>query len=134
MIVEPLHPCGCALILLLRSLVVSIHTVGGWSIAEKKYVEALQIKRDALNNDTHHEIIKTLDLLGMARMEQGDFAGAIKPVEDSLLARRRIKGSDDPQVINQLHSLAFLCRISGNAAKLAAVQKEIGKVCKVPSL
>lgn len=116
------------------SLSISIHPVGQWNIAEKDYMEALQIKRDALQDDKHTEIIKTLDLLGMARMEQGNFAGAIKPVEDALLARRRNKGPDDPQVINQLHSLAFLCRISGNATKLAAVQKEIGKVCRVPSL
>jgi len=108
--------------------------LGQWNLAEKNYTEALQIKRGALEDDKHAEIIKTNDLLGMARLEQGNFAGAIKPIEDALLALRRSKGPDDPQVINRLHSLAFLCRISGNTTKLAAVEKEIGKVCRVPSL
>lgn len=70
----------------------------------------------------------------MARIEQSDYAGAIDPVEEALEVRRKAKGGDDLSVVSQLHSLAFLCRISGNTAKLAEVNKEIGKVCKVPAM
>ena len=74
----------------------------------------------------HAEIALTLDLLAMARIEQSDYAGAIAPVEEALEVRRKAKGRDDLSVVNQLHSLAFLCRISGDTAKLAEVNKEIG--------
>jgi len=110
-----------------------ICTVGQWNIAEQKYAEALRIKKEVLP-EGHAEIIKTLDLLAMARIEQSNYAGAIKPVEAALEARRKAKGRDDLGVVNQLHSLAFLCRISGNTTKLAAVNDEITKVCKVPAM
>ena len=64
----------------------------------------------------------------MARIEQSDYAGAIEPVEEALDARRNAKGRDDIGVVNQLHSLAFLCRVSGNRYKLAEVNKEISQV------
>ena len=78
----------------------------------------------------------------MARIEQSNYAGAIQPVEEALEARRKAKGRDDLNVINQLHSLAFLCRVSGKTSKLAEVNNEIeaGKVptydatCKVPAM
>ena len=85
-------------------------------------------------SEGHAEITKTLDLLAMARIEQSDYAGAIAPVEEALEVRRKAKGRDDLGVVNQLHSLAFLCRISGNTTKLAEVNKEIGVVCKVPAM
>ena len=109
-------------------------TAGGqWDIAERKYEESLRIKKEVLPKG-HVEITKALDLLAMARIEQSDYAGAIDPVEEALEVRRKAKGGDDLSVVSQLHSLAFLCRISGNTAKLAEVNKEIGKVCKVPAM
>lgn len=95
-------------------------------------MEALHIKREALPKG-HAEITKTLDFLAMARIEQSNYAGAIQPVEEALEARRKAKGRDDLGIINQLHSLAFLCRVSGKTSKLAEVNDEIRAVCKVPT-
>ena len=97
------------------------------------YEEALRIKKGVLPNG-HPEIIKTLDLLAMARIEQSDYTGAIAPVEEALESRRKTKGRDDLSVVNQIHSLAFLYRLSGDTAKLAEVNKEIGEVCTVPAM
>ena len=93
-------------------------------------MEALDMKREELPKG-HAEIIKTLDLLAMARIEQSNYAGAIQPVEEALEARRTAKGRDDLGVINQMHSLAFLCRVSGMTSKLAEVNDEIRKACKI---
>ena len=111
------------------SVVIYFFTVGQWKIAEGKYEESLCIKKEVLP-EGNAEIALTLDLLAMARIEQSDYAGAIAPVEEALEVRRKAKGRDDLSVVNQLHSLAFLCRISGDTAKLAEVNKEIG--IKVP--
>ena len=115
------------------SVVIYFVTVGQWNLAERKYEDSLCIKKEVLP-EGHAEIALTLDLLAMTRIEQSNYAGAIAPVEEALEVRRKAKGRDDLGVVNQLHSLAFLCRISGNTTKLAEVNKEIGVVCKVPAM
>lgn len=115
------------------SFFLSPNAVGRWDIAEQKYEESVRLKKEVFPKG-HDEITKALDLLAMARIEQSDYAGAIEPVEEALDARRMAKGRDDIGVVNQLHSLAFLCRVSGSRYKLAEVNKEIRQLCKVPAM